>query len=620
MLKLNDLFAKIRFAVFYWLLWIALFEFSRLAFLIYNLPDARSFSTGELLQTFLYGLRMDVSMASYIVLPVCIFLLAAVFLNAFTHSGLYKIYTGILLLPVLLIIFCDLPVYKVWGSRLDTMPLKYLASPKEAWASVSNLPVFWIGLFFLLSYLLLYKFFLRFIKANINSVKIKSNKLIGFTLLLIFTGLQIVPLRGGLQLAPLNQSGVYFSKYNFINLASINVTWNFMHSVTQGTASTENPFAYLDSIEARSLTDSLFSMHAGRAQMINLTKTPRPNIIIIVWESGIEKGTHITKNGHEVMPCLNELKKEGIYFSNIYCSGDRTDKGIVAVLSGYPAQPTTSIIKIPTKAAKLPTLPRIYLDKKYNTSFYYGGELEFANMKSYLLESGFQAFVSKDDFEGKDQNSKWGAHDHVVKNKLLADLSDKQGPFFTTWLTLSSHEPFETPVTTVIKGTDDESLFLNSLHYTDSTIYDFVKQCKLKSWWNNTIILITADHGHRLPQTGKQIDDFKIPLLLLGGALSTKGIEVNKTGSQTDVAATLLGQTGIQQNPFTWSKDLFGYGVKPWAYFSFNNGFGFVQPDQYFIFDNVGKQVMEQKGPVTATDIKRGKAIQQESFADYLKK
>lgn len=614
------MFAKIRFAFFYWLMWIVLFEFSRMAFLIYNLSDTRTFSTGQLLQTFFYGLRMDVSMASYIVLPVCIFLIAAVFLKSFALPALYKIYTGIVLIPVLLIIFCDLPVFKAWGSRLNTMPVKYLASPNEAWASVSNLPVFWIGLFFLVSFLLLYKFFRRYIKANINSVKIVSNKLIGFLLLLIFTALQIIPIRGGLQLAPLNQSGVYFSKYNFLNLASINVTWNFMHSLTQHAASTENPFAYLDSIEAKSITDSLFSRHAGSSQIIDLTKTPRPNVIIIVWESGIEKGTHVTKNGREVMPRLNELKKEGIYFSNIYCSGDRTDKGIVAVLSGYPSQPTTSIIKIPAKAAKLPTLPRIYLDKKYSTSFYYGGELEFANMKSYLLESGFQDFVSKDDFDRSDQNSKWGAHDHIVKNKILADLSKKQGPFFITWLTLSSHEPFETPVSTVIKGTDDESLFFNSLHYTDSTIYDFVKECKMQSWWGNTIILITADHGHRLPQTGKQIDDFKIPLLLLGGALNTKGIEINKTGSQTDIAATLLSQTGIQQNPFVWSKDLFNNGAKPWAYFSFNNAFGFVQQDQYFIFDNVGKQVIEQNGPVTETDIKRGKAIQQESFADYLKK
>jgi len=587
---------------------------------MYNFQYSRSFPTATLFRTFFYGIRMDASMASYLTIPLCIFLLLAVFFDLFSRSFLYKIYTAIILLPILLIIFCDLPVYRAWGNRLDATPLKYLSSPKEAWASVSNLPVFWILIFFILGYLLIYRFFQRLIKANIVLIKNKQHKLMQSLLLLVFMGLQIIPLRGGIQQTPLNQSSVYFSRDNFINLAALNVPWNFMHSLNQNTESTKNPFAWLDSNEARSIKDSLLLQRGQTEKIIDLVKKPAPNIIIIVWESFIEKATHITRDGHEVTPRFNEMKKDGLYFSNIFCSGDRTDKGIVAVLSGYPAQPITSIIKIPQKAAKLPTLPRLYLDRKYNTSFYYGGELEFANMKSYLLGSGFQDFTSKDDFKKKDQNSKWGAHDNIVKDKLLDDLSKKQTPFFATWLTLSSHEPFETPVSTVIRGKDDESLFLNSLHYTDSTIYDFIEKAKQQSWWDNTIIIITADHGHRLPNTGKQVDDFKIPLLLLGGALTKKGIENNKTGSQIDIASTLIAQTGIEQNPFVWSKDLLKNETKSWAYFSVYNLFGFVQQDQYFIFDNIGKIITEQKGNVTEADIRKGKAIEQESFADYLDK
>jgi phosphoglycerol transferase MdoB-like AlkP superfamily enzyme len=614
------MFAKIRFAFIYWLMWILVFELSRLAFLLYNFQFSRSFPAGTLLKTFLYGLRMDASMASYIIIIPCIFLLAAIFISFFSNPVLYKMYTAIILLPVLTIVFCDLPVYKAWGMRLDATPLKYLASPKEAWASISNLPIFWIFFFFLLSYLLIYQFFNRFIKANIPAAVNNKNRFLQLLFLLVFTGLQIIPLRGGLQLASLNQSCVYFSRDNFINLSAINVPWNFMYTVSHHTASTENPFLYLDTTQAKKIKDSLFVQQGETEKIIDLSKTPSPNIIVIVWESFIEKGTHISRDGHEVTPGFNELKKDGVYFSNIYCSGDRTDKGIVAVLSGYPAQPISSIIKIPQKAAKLPVLPKLFLDKKYHTSFYYGGELEFANMKSYLLGSGFDHFTSKDDFDEKDQNSKWGAHDHVVKNKILQDLTKTKQPFFTTWLTLSSHEPFETPVNTVIKGKDDESLFLNSLHYTDSSIYAFVQECKQQPWWNNTIIIITADHGHRLPRTGKQIDDFKVPLLWLGGALTKKGIDIPVTGSQTDIAATLIAQCGMQNNPFVWSKDLLINGRPQWAYFSMSNAFGFVEPGKYFIYDNVGKIVMEQGGNITENDINKGKAIEQETFADYLNK
>lgn len=620
MLKLKELIGKIRFLFFYWLTWILLFEASRLLFLIYNFKDARNYPPVSLLQTFLYGLRMDASMATYLILLPCIFMMAGVFFTAFLSSKLFKIYTSILLLPILIIICCDLFAFNAWGNRLDSAPLKYLSSPKEAWASVSHLPIFWILFFFVLGYFVILKYFNRFISNQLPSTKINRNKFIQLLLLLIYTAVQIIPLRGGVQLAPINQSSVYFSTKNFLNLASINVPWNFMHSLNQRSGSGENPYLYLDTLVAQKITDSLLLQTAEQMDIIDLKKTPSPNIIVIVWESFIEKGTHISRNRIEITPGFNALKKEGIYFSNIYSSGDRTDKGIVAILSGYPAQPIASIIKTPRKSAKLPTLPSIYSNNKYNSSFYYGGELEFANMKSYLLGSGFQHFTSKDDFDEKDQNSKWGAHDNIVKDKILKDLSTTQSPFFVTWLTLSSHEPFETPVKTVINGKDDESLFLNSLHYTDSTIYNFIQQCKLQPWWSNTIVVITADHGHKLPRTGKQIDDFKIPLLWLGGALTKKGIEFPVTGSQTDIAATLLSQTGYDNKQFKWSKNLLGVNTKQWAYFSFSNAFGFVEPGKYFIFDNIGKIVIEKNGDLSADDINKGKAIEQESFADYLEK
>jgi phosphoglycerol transferase MdoB-like AlkP superfamily enzyme len=614
------MFAKIKVAFGYWLMWILVFQLSRLGFLMYNFQETRNFPVTRLIKTFLYGLRMDVSMASYLVLPVCILLLMAIFIPYFTKAYLYTAYTAIILLPVLLIIFCDLPAYKAWGNRLDATPLKYLSSPKEAWASVSNLPLLWILVFFLLTYFLVLRSFQRYFSNTIDLRVHQGRKYLQTLFMIFFTGALVVPLRGGIQLAPLNQSSVYFSTDNYINLAAINVTWNFMHSLSHHLGSSENPYASIPAPEAKGITDSLFLQSSEAEKLVDLTATSNPNIILIVWESFTKKAIDTVKNGVEITPGFNKLKKEGVYFTDIYATGDRTDKGIVGVLSGYPSQPITSIIKIPQKAAKLPKLPLLYAGKGYQTSFYYGGELEFANMKAYLLGCGFHDYTSKYDFDSKDQNSKWGAHDGVVKDRLIKDLTKKKSPYFSTWLTLSSHEPYETPVKTVIPGKDDESMFLNSIHYADSSIYDFIKQMKQTPEWKNTVVVIVADHGHRLPRTRNKIDDYKIPVLWLGGALVKKGVEINHIGSQTDIAATLLSQTGITPNPFTWSKNLLANEINQWAYFAFNNGFGFVLPGRYFIYDNVGKSVMEQSGPVTDSDIRKGKAMQQESFADYLEK
>jgi len=162
-------------------------------------------------------------------------------------------------------------------------------------------------------------------------------------------------------------------------------------------------------------------------------------------------------------------------------------------------------------------------------------------------------------------------------------------------------------------------MFLNSLHYTDEVVTHFIHYCKSQPWWNNTIIVIVADHGHRLPATGKKIDDFKIPLLFTGGALKQHVIN-NNTGSQTDIAATLLSLVSMPDTSFKFSKNLLSNKVVPSAYFSFNDGFGFVNQKGYFIFDNVGKSLIEQAGQVNDQLIRTGKAYEQYSIKDYLKR
>jgi phosphoglycerol transferase MdoB-like AlkP superfamily enzyme len=346
----------------------------------------------------------------------------------------------------------------------------------------------------------------------------------------------------------------------------------------------------------------------------------RPNVIVIVWESFTEKATHATINNRQVTPRFNELKKEGIYFSHMYASGDRTDKGLAAVLSGYPALNNFSIIHQPAKSAKLGSLGHYFKQMGYRNLFYYGGEPEFANIKSYILQSQYDQIVEKSDFPSSKLNSKWGAHDGAVAEKISNDLSGMQQPFFATWLTLTSHEPFETPDQPVFPGHDIPTRFLNSIHYTDEVLYRFVRNCQQQPWWKNTVMVIVADHGHPLPEPSTRLDNFKIPMLWLGGALKQVGQEVDEVGSQLDIATTLARQINDPGRYFPFSKNLFSSGYRPWAYFSFNDGFGMVQSGKALVFDNIGKQVITRQGPVTGLDIEMGKAMQQFCYQDYLNK
>ena len=112
-----------------------------------------------------------------------------------------------------------------------------------------------------------------------------------------------------------------------------------------------------------------------------------------MWESLTSKVVASVGGLPGITPRFDSLARQGILFTNMYASGDRSAKGIVAILSGYPAQPTTSIITIPTKTASLPSLPRTFKAQGYHNSFYYGGETEFSNIKSYLLQQGFEKII-----------------------------------------------------------------------------------------------------------------------------------------------------------------------------------------------------------------------------------
>jgi phosphoglycerol transferase MdoB-like AlkP superfamily enzyme len=610
----------VRFIFFYWVLWVIFFEIARLLFLFANFSEWTLAGRKEGFRSLWYGLRMDMSMAAYLVLPIVIFQMIGVFIAFFRTAMLYRIYNFFVMSVIILLIISDIGLYQAWGSRIDASPLKYLHNPREVWASISHLPVFWIILSLIILVFIVTKIFNHFTKNQLARIKQPSQKILFLFSLLIAAGLFIIPLRGGFQLAPINQSTVYFSQSNFANLAALNAPWNFMYSVNHNVESGENPFVFFEKGRSKGITDSLFINLGKTDHVVNTQAGKLPNIILIVWESLTAKVIDSSLEGKEITPGINRLKNEGIYFSNIYASGDRTDKGIVAVLSGYPSQPTTSIVKIPSKAAKLPALGKLLKEKGYATSFFYGGELEFANMKAYLLQAGYQKFVSVDDFDKKDLNSKWGAHDGVVMQRMSRDINKMNQPFFGTWLTLSSHEPFETPVAPYFRGKDDRTLFLNSLHYTDSCVASFISLAKTQPWWTNTIVMIVADHGHRLPRTNKKENDFKIPILMLGGAI-TRHVNHSNVGGQTDLPATIWGQVVAGTvNPFPWSKNLLDSSASHWAYFSFNNGFGWASDSAMFIYDNVGRRIIESRGRLDSLQLRRGKAFLQRSFQDYLEK
>lgn len=544
-----------------------------------------------------------------------LFLIQAL-LPRFNPEKIIGIYTITIIILLSFITTADLELYNSWGYRMDATPLQYLKSPKEMAGSVSSAPLLLLlFIFCLLSILFMWvykkgrKVFL--ISANTGRLKIGRIAIAVFLVAVLF-----IPLRGGIQKIPLNQSDVYFSQNIFADHAALNLPWNLMHSILNRNSDV-NPFNYLPPQVAEKLVDSLYNTHPQKIPSI--VSVEKPNIIFIIMESFTAKLVGCLGGEAGVTPNIDRIASEGLLFTNIYAAGDRSEKGQVAILSGYPNQAITSIIKTPTKTQHLPSINRALDSIGYHSSYTYGGELEFANIKSFLLNVGFQQLVSKYSFPSSQRTTSWGVHDHIVLDRFYNDLKKETQPFFATIFTLSSHEPFDVPMAPRFKGKDETTLFKNSIAYTDSAIGNFIERIKKEPWWQNTLIVLVADHGHPLPgyDANELPSKFHIPLIFTGGALKLKGV-IETIGSQTDIATTILHQAGLPTNNFKWGKDLLDSSARSFAFYTFNNGFGFVSPTGIVAVDNVSRKVIYTNGSTDSNVVNAGKAYMQQSYQDFL--
>jgi phosphoglycerol transferase MdoB-like AlkP superfamily enzyme len=609
----------------YFLFWLVFFVGAKALFLLYHASKTATLSAGTIAGIFGYGLRLDASAAAYLsVLPFLLLLVGSLLGRRFPTGWLIRLYTAVACVLVALLTTADLELYRAWGFRLDATPLQYLSSPGEMAASAGSAPLLLLTSAFL-GLTLLGRLLYTEVVGPLPPLPAGFGRLRTAFVSLLYAALLVVPLRGGVQQIPVNQSDVYFARQPFANHAAVNVPWNVANSLTQRETDAGRYHFLPDSTSQRLVRPMYTYTAPADTATTRLLRTGRPNVLFIILESYTAKLVGCVGGEPGVTPNLDSLARTGVLFNNIYAAGDRSQKGLVALLSGYPSQPASGgIIKSPRKTERLAHLCRSLKQAGYSSHYYYGGELAFANMKSYLTTAGYDDFTERRDFPASQQNSKWGAHDHVLFDRVLADLRTQRQPFFATAFTLSSHEPFEIPIRPKFRGSSEAAQFRNSVYYTDWALGRFLREARRQPWYANTLLVLVADHGHHLP--GNDAYDvpakFRIPLLLAGGALrpAARGRVETSVGSQTDVAATLLAQLQLPAMAYAWSRDLLRPVRQPAAFYCYNDGFGFVTPAGFLTFDNVSRTATSRSPGVTDEQLRQGQAYQQLSFADYLAK
>lgn len=590
-----------------------IFTVYKAVFLLVNFKLFAGIGLTDILAVLRHGLSMDMAVAGYVTLiPGILFTVALFKGTKGIIDRLLKIYFLIISITTGAVATLDSYLYGFWLFKLDVTPFFYFfSSPSSSMASIEAWQ-YAAGIFtwFFLSFAAYCLLYISGIKLTreIRPMQGKERTR-SVVVMTVLTLLLFIPIRGGFTVSTMNPSRAYFSHDSRLNHAAVNPVFSLLYSMGHQ----DDPgklYRYLNDDVAEELFSTLTEENTDSLSS-SLLANNRPDIYIIILESF---SSHLfpSLGGEPVAIRLDSIAREGLLFTNLYASSFRTDRGIPAILSGYPAQPTSSIMKYVRKTEHIPSLPKKLKDEAgYRTTYYYGGDINFTNMNAYLVSAGFDRIISDRDFSMSEKLSKWGAHDEVVFDKAYSELSsyDAAHPRLKVIQTSSSHEPFDV-------NYDDGGLFTDkrarAFAYADYHTAEFINRIHESPAWKNTLIILVPDHYGAYPELDDPVQRHMIPVIMTGGALNQRGT-IETVGGQTDLVATLLSAMGIKHSEFPFSHNIFNSRSPHFAFFTTPSYMGFITAGDTLVYDLESDMLLRG----SETDLPRAKAYLQTLSNDF---
>lgn len=602
--------------------WMLFFAVSRLIFLIYytNLLAIDNVTLREGVMTFISALKLDVATACYLMIIPFFLLLIRARWNSPIPGVINKIYGVFLIIGYSLTVVGEMGIYAEWKTKLTYKVLKYFLTPGEIFNSAETTTFFlllliFIGMVTAGSYLYLKLIYREPVGRLTNNWYLLVFGLI--TPVGLFIGM-----RGGFQQIPINQSESYFSQKNILNVAAVNNLFNLYISIFENlTNFNHNPYVFMDKQEADKIMAGLYA--SGRDSTVMVLSIPKPNVVMLILESWSADLIESLGGKPGITPEFHHLEKEGLLFDEFYAAGSRSEQGMASIFSGFPAHPVSSITVQPDKYIQLPSMVAKLKSVGYQTSFYFGGQLIYGNMKSYMIFTGFDKIMEEENFPDELPEGKLGIHDQYTLEYLLSDLDKMKPPFFASLFTVSTHSPWDQPFHKPIQWGENEREYLNAAYYTDHCLGDFFRKARQKPWFDSTLFIIVADHSHNSYRNWHphSREYHRIPMLFAGPVVKDeyRGKTWSKIGNQHDIPAILLAQLGIDYDEFRYSKNLLAPGSRDFAYISTEDGVCWYTPGAIFAYDKTSDYYYWWTSPVLPDSVrKEGLAYLQTVFSDYL--
>lgn len=305
----------------------------------------------------------------------------------------------------------------------------------------------------------------------------------------------------------------------------------------------------------------------------------KKNIVLISVESLSASYLRHFGNKEELTPFLDSLADEGLLFTNLYATGNRTVRGLEALTLCMPPTPGESIIK-QTNNANLFTIGTVLRNKSYSTTFLYGGYSYFDNMKAFYTGNGYK-IVDRSNLNPKDItfSNVWGVCDEDMAKECVRVMNKQyfeHTPFFCHWMTVSNHRPFTYPPNKIDISPDSKSR-AGGVKYTDYALKKFFHLAQQQPWFNNTVFIIVADHC--ASSSGKvelPVEKYHIPAIVYSPNFLMPKQE-NVLMSQIDLMPTVFGLLHFSYKTTFFGENVFSPAYVPRTFLATYQSLGYMR-------------------------------------------
>jgi phosphoglycerol transferase MdoB-like AlkP superfamily enzyme len=353
-----------------------------------------------------------------------------------------------------------------------------------------------------------------------------------------------------------NPSTVAISTDPMANDLALNSTYTLLYAITEETGEPEGGFRYAEMPEQRALELVKREMRVpagdfASAEVPTLHRqaatatVAKPKNLVIVLEESLGAEFVGALGGKPLTPRLDALAKDGVWFENLYATGTRSVRGLEALITGFTPTPARSVVKLGGSQRDFFTIAQLLKTFGYDTSFIYGGEGQFDNMRRFFMNNGFDFTIDQDDYVNPVFYGSWGVADEDLFKRADEEFAKpRDKPFFSLVFTTSNHSPYEYPDGRIEPYEPDPHTVNNAVKYADYALGKFFDVARTRPYWNDTVFLVVADHNSRVYGANLvPVEHFHIPGLILGGGIEPKTYA--PVASQIDLPPTLLSMIGI---------------------------------------------------------------------------